>query len=81
MNTLTISKQIKKAAVSPAQISHTHRGVEYDTRCVESKSLTAPSAIVVKPTLSETWKHYKSLGSYPWECGVSIFTIRRTTSS
>ena len=40
MNTLTIiKKQIKKAAaLHNAQISHTsYRGVEYDTRCVESK--------------------------------------------
>jgi len=40
MNTLTIiKKQIQKAAaLHDAQISHTaYRGVEYDTRCVESK--------------------------------------------
>ncbi len=40
MNTLNlIKKQIKKAAaLHDAQISHTsYRGVEYDTRCVESK--------------------------------------------
>ena len=40
MNTLNlIKKQINKAAaLHDAQISHTaYRGVEYDTRCVESK--------------------------------------------
>ena len=40
MNTLNlIRKQIKKAAaLHDAQISHTsYRGVEYDTRCLESK--------------------------------------------
>ena len=40
MNTLNlIRKQIQKAAaLHDAQISHTsYRGVEYDTRCVESK--------------------------------------------
>ena len=40
MNTLNlIRKQINKAAaLHDAQISHTsYRGVEYDTRCVESK--------------------------------------------
>ena len=40
MNTLSmIRKQIKKvAALHDAQIHHTsYRGVEYDTRCVESK--------------------------------------------
>lgn len=40
MNTLNlIKKQIEKAsALHNAQISHTaYRGVEYDTRCVESK--------------------------------------------
>ena len=40
MNTLQlIKKQINKAsALHDAQISHTvYRGVEYDTRCVESK--------------------------------------------
>ena len=40
MNTLNlIKKQIEKAAaLHDAQISHTsYRGVEYDTRCVESK--------------------------------------------
>ena len=40
MNTLTrIRQQIQKAsALHDAQISHTaYRGVEYDTRCVESK--------------------------------------------
>ena len=40
MNTLNmIKKQINKAsAVHDAQITHTsYRGVEYDTRCVESK--------------------------------------------
>ena len=40
MNTLTIiKKQIEKqSALHNAQISHTaYRGVEYDTRCVESK--------------------------------------------
>jgi len=40
MNTLSlIKKQIQKAAaLHDAQISHTsYRGVEYDTRCVESK--------------------------------------------
>ncbi len=40
MNTLTlIKKQIQKqSALHDAQISHTaYRGVEYDTRCVESK--------------------------------------------
>jgi hypothetical protein len=40
MNTLTIiKKQIEKqAALHNAQITHTsYRGVEYDTRCVESK--------------------------------------------
>jgi len=40
MNTLTIIKnQIQKAArLHDAQIHHTsYRGVEYDTRCVESK--------------------------------------------
>ena len=40
MNTLTIiKKQIQKAAaLHDAQITHTsYRGVEYDTRCVESK--------------------------------------------
>lgn len=40
MNTLLmIKKQIKKvAALHDAQIHHTsYRGVEYDTRCVESK--------------------------------------------
>ena len=40
MNTLTlIKKQIEKAAaLHNAQIAHTsYRGVEYDTRCVESK--------------------------------------------
>jgi hypothetical protein len=40
MNTLTlIKKQIEKAArLHDAQITHTsYRGVEYDTRCVESK--------------------------------------------
>ena len=40
MNTLNlIRKQINKAAaLHNAQISHTsYRGVEYDTRCVESK--------------------------------------------
>ena len=40
MNTLNmIRKQISKAsALHDAQISHTsYRGVEYDTRCVESK--------------------------------------------
>ena len=39
MNTLTlIKKQIEKqAALHDAQILHTsYRGVEYDTRCVES---------------------------------------------
>ena len=40
MNTLTIiKKQIEKQArLHDAQISHTaYRGVEYNTRCVESK--------------------------------------------
>ena len=40
MNTLNlIRRQIQKAsAVHNAQITHTtYRGVEYDTRCVESK--------------------------------------------
>ena len=40
MNTLTlIKKQIEKqSAIHDAQITHTaYRGVEYDTRCVESK--------------------------------------------
>ena len=40
MNTLNlIKKQIEKAAaLHDAQITHTsYRGVEYDTRCVESK--------------------------------------------
>ena len=40
MNTLNlIRKQINKAAaLHNAQIAHTaYRGVEYDTRCVESK--------------------------------------------
>ena len=40
MNTLNlIKKQIQKAAaLHDAQITHTsYRGVEYDTRCVESK--------------------------------------------
>jgi len=40
MNTLNlIRKQIQKAsAIHNAQITHTtYRGVEYDTRCVESK--------------------------------------------
>ena len=40
MNTLQlVKKQIQKAsAVHNAQITHTaYRGVEYDTRCVESK--------------------------------------------
>ena len=40
MNTLTLIKnQIEKAAsLHDAQIAHTsYRGVEYDTRCVESK--------------------------------------------
>ena len=40
MNTLTIiKKQIQKAArLHDAQVLHTsYRGVEYDTRCVESK--------------------------------------------
>ena len=40
MNTLSIIRnQIKKAAaLHDAQITHTsYRGVEYDTRCVESK--------------------------------------------
>ena len=40
MNTLNqIRKQInKRAALHDAQILHTtYRGVEYDTRCVESK--------------------------------------------
>lgn len=40
MNTLNlIRKQIEKAsALHDAQITHTaYRGVEYDTRCVESK--------------------------------------------
>ena len=40
MNTLNqIKKQIlKRAALHDAQIHHTsYRGVEYDTRCVESK--------------------------------------------
>ena len=40
MNTLNlIRKQIQKAsALHDAQITHTsYRGVEYDTRCVESK--------------------------------------------
>jgi len=40
MNTLNmIKKQIQKAAaVHNAQINHTaYRGVEYDTRCVESQ--------------------------------------------
>ena len=40
MNTLNlIKKQIQKAsALHDARISHTsYRGVEYDTRCVESK--------------------------------------------
>ena len=42
MNTLQmIKKQINKAsALHDAQISHTsYRGVEYDTRCVESKEM------------------------------------------
>ena len=40
MNTLQmVKKQIEKAsALHDSQISHTaYRGVEYDTRCVESK--------------------------------------------
>jgi len=40
MNTLTlIKKQIEKqAALHNAQITHTaYRGVEYNTRCIESK--------------------------------------------
>ncbi len=40
MNTLNmIRRQLKKAAaLHDAQINHTsYRGVEYDTRCVESK--------------------------------------------
>ena len=40
MNTLTlIKKQIQKAAaLHDAQIANTaYRGVEYDTRCIESK--------------------------------------------
>ena len=42
MNTLNhIRKPIKKAAaLHDAQITHTtYRGVEYDTRCVESKEI------------------------------------------
>ena len=56
MNTLSmIRKQIQKAsALHDAQISHTsYRGVEYDTRCVESKTLTVPSVIAVIPTPSD----------------------------
>ncbi len=40
MNTLNLIKKqiVKAAALHDAQISHTaYRGVEYDTRCVESK--------------------------------------------
>ena len=56
MNTLTLikSKSRKQAALHDAQISHTaYRGVEYDQRNVESKELTAHSAIVVVHTASE----------------------------
>ena len=57
MNTLTlIRKQIQKAAaVHDAQITHTaYRGVEYDQRCVETKSLMGLFAIAVAPTPSDS---------------------------
>ena len=53
MNTLNlIKKQIEKAAaLHDAQITHTsYRGVEYDTRCVETVSythLTLPTILLV----------------------------------
>ena len=55
MNTLNlIKKQIEKAsALHDAQIANTtYRGVKYDCKQGERKSM-APSAIVVAPTLSD----------------------------
>jgi hypothetical protein len=69
MNTLNlIKKQIEKAAaLHDAQITHTsYRGVEYDTRCVESKESHGTFCYRGKTYVKwSPWKHYKLQELFP----------------
>ena len=68
MNTLNIIKNhIEKAArLHDAQVLHTaYRGVKYQAHQKNEATPHGTYTYRGRTYTSESWKHYKSLGSYP----------------